>query len=266
LVSQASAATYVYDDLGRLTSVTYDNGQKIAYTYDSAGNRLTTTVIAPDTIAPTITGTDPVNGTTQVTVDKTVYVTFSKNVYPGVSFNSITLKAGTTVVAAIYTINGNVLSIDPVDNLSNDLTYTVTIPAGSVRDNAGNALSSNYTFSFSTPDTIPPTIISTNPINGAVNVSKYTKSIVLEFNENIQSDDLRYVVFKAEGVIYPAAIGYDASSRKVISGNRLIIYPKSPMFSNKNYYVSIPNSCLKDMAGNYFDAPTNPVLTFTTGP
>ena len=39
--SYAETATYVYDVLNRLVSVTYDDGSSIGYTYDSAGNRLT---------------------------------------------------------------------------------------------------------------------------------------------------------------------------------------------------------------------------------
>lgn len=35
------AATYIYDDANRLTTVTYDNGAQVQYTYDNAGNRLT---------------------------------------------------------------------------------------------------------------------------------------------------------------------------------------------------------------------------------
>jgi len=39
-VTQVSAATiYTYDDLGRLSTACYDNGLKITYTYDPAGNR-----------------------------------------------------------------------------------------------------------------------------------------------------------------------------------------------------------------------------------
>lgn len=37
------AVTYTYDNLNRLTSVTYKTGQKIAYTYDSGGNILSVT-------------------------------------------------------------------------------------------------------------------------------------------------------------------------------------------------------------------------------
>ena len=36
--SMTSAETYQYDQVGRLTNVTYDDGSKIDYTYDNAGN------------------------------------------------------------------------------------------------------------------------------------------------------------------------------------------------------------------------------------
>lgn len=39
----ANAAVYTYDKLNRLTSVTYDNGYKLTYEYDAAGNLLTLT-------------------------------------------------------------------------------------------------------------------------------------------------------------------------------------------------------------------------------
>jgi YD repeat-containing protein len=45
---------FTYDSLQRLTSITYDNGGSIAYTYDTAGNRLTL-VSQASTPAATIT-------------------------------------------------------------------------------------------------------------------------------------------------------------------------------------------------------------------
>lgn len=38
--------TYTYDELDRLTSVTYKNGQKVTYIYDAAGN-LTSVTVTP---------------------------------------------------------------------------------------------------------------------------------------------------------------------------------------------------------------------------
>lgn len=34
-----AATTYTYDTLGRVSTVTYDNGLVITYSYDAAGNR-----------------------------------------------------------------------------------------------------------------------------------------------------------------------------------------------------------------------------------
>ena len=37
--SHASGITYTYDALGRVITLTYDNGTQITYAYDAAGNR-----------------------------------------------------------------------------------------------------------------------------------------------------------------------------------------------------------------------------------
>ena len=37
--TQVHAEEYRYDDFGRLIEVTYDNGTRIVYVYDNAGNR-----------------------------------------------------------------------------------------------------------------------------------------------------------------------------------------------------------------------------------
>ena len=41
----AGSADYVYDDLGRLVAINYDDGTTITYSYDNTGNRITRTVV-----------------------------------------------------------------------------------------------------------------------------------------------------------------------------------------------------------------------------
>lgn len=63
LASLATAQTYQYDPLGRLTRVTFSDGRFVVYSYDAAGNR--TIVIHSDgstfTATLQVTGTGPVN-------------------------------------------------------------------------------------------------------------------------------------------------------------------------------------------------------------
>ncbi len=42
--ARADSVSYTYDELGRLSQVTYSNGTVITYTYDTADNRTTQTI------------------------------------------------------------------------------------------------------------------------------------------------------------------------------------------------------------------------------
>ncbi len=53
-VALCMADRYEYDDLNRLTKVTYDNGCTISYEYDEAGNLLKRTSTGPDTTKPVL--------------------------------------------------------------------------------------------------------------------------------------------------------------------------------------------------------------------
>ena len=53
-ITSAYAETYTYDTVGRLTSVTYDDGSSITYNYDNAGNILKETIFIEMTLADAI--------------------------------------------------------------------------------------------------------------------------------------------------------------------------------------------------------------------
>jgi methionine-rich copper-binding protein CopC len=125
---------------------------------DLAGNALAqdytfsfTTQAAPDTTPPVVANTDPANNAIGVPVNKSVSVTFSEDVQDGPAYGSISVKdAAGKVVPVTKSIAGKVLGIKPNADLAYGTKYTVTIPAGAVKDLAGNALSSGFTLSFTT--------------------------------------------------------------------------------------------------------------------
>ena len=94
----------------------------------------------------------------------TISVNLTEETSQGPNFAGITLKdaAGNTVQAGIdyssyfdeeeweWYVNPAIIVIDPVANLEMGKTYTVTVPADSVRDKDGNP-NGQYSFSFNTP-------------------------------------------------------------------------------------------------------------------
>lgn len=105
---------------------------------------------------PTITGNVPATNATGVAVDQTATATASKALNPAtVTTTTATIKnpAGTVIPSAVtYDAATKKISIDPTANLANSTVYTVTLSGGAngIKDTAGNALTANYTWSFTT--------------------------------------------------------------------------------------------------------------------
>ncbi len=193
----ASAAVYTYDELNRITSVTYPNGQKISYTYDAGGNMLSVDSDSGDTTPPTVKSTDPANGATGVSVSAKVYVTFSETVVESVYFSDIYMKdtASDSVVDCTYSINEDILTIDPVNDLSYGVNYTVYVPAGAVKDRSGNSLAEDYIFSFTTFES-PYAISVTLPNGGESWQAGSTKEIAWSYAGDGCSSDARISLYK----------------------------------------------------------------------
>ncbi|MEW6183577.1 MAG: Ig-like domain-containing protein [Bacillota bacterium] len=225
---------------------------------DQPGNQsvIYTETYIIDTTAPTVAGSDPAEAATGVPVDKTVYVTFSENVQPGANYGGIMLRSGETVVTVTYSINGQVLTIDPAQNLNSGTAYAVYVPGGSVRDMAGNSLASDFTLNFTTEaDAAPPTVTATDPAANATGVPS-DKTICVTFSENIQPgtsyDNIKITYGNNKTV----------SATKGINGNILTIDPVANLSYKTTYTVTVPAGAVKDMAGNALAADYT--FSFTT--
>jgi hypothetical protein len=105
---------------------------------------------ATDTVAPYVISTSPASNETRVSVTTPITVTFSESIDSS-TCNSSTfmLKTGTTDVAGTISVNGSIVTFTPSTNLKYNTSYTATITTG-VKDLNGNAMSLNYSWSFST--------------------------------------------------------------------------------------------------------------------
>jgi len=214
---------------------------------------------------PTVTGSDPVNGATNVPLNKVISVTFSKDIDQGTNWSGISVCAGTTPVAANASINGGVLTITPSSNLSDDVNYTVTIPAGAVFGQSengipGDPLMEAYTFSFLAGN--PPVVQSTTPADGDTDIAIGTKITLVYDKQLVQGGNWNNIAATAGST--------QAAISCAISNNVLTITPVTSLNVNTDYTVVIPAGAIKDVAGNVtlvdysFTFKTNSIIFFET--
>ncbi|MBR9974643.1 MAG: DUF3494 domain-containing protein [Bacteroidetes bacterium] len=113
------------------------------------------TDISADLTAPIVISTVPVNAELDVAVNKTLSVTFSKEMDPlTITSTSFTLRKGAIPVLGMITSVGTDAFFMPLMLLSTHTEYHATITT-QVTDLAGNPLEMNHTWSFTTGAGLP---------------------------------------------------------------------------------------------------------------
>ena len=217
----------------------------------------TTAPIPPDVTPPTVIFTDPPNNATGIPISKIISATFSEPMNPA-TINGATFlldQAGTTITGTV-TYSGTTAYFIPSANLTPNKVYTATITTGA-KDLAGNGLAANYVWTFTTAviDLIPPTVISTDPPNGAIGVP-LNKIISATFSKLMNPATINNTTFLLSQAGTPVAgtVSY--------SGTTAYFVPTGNLLANKLYTATITTGA-KDLAGN--GLAVNYVWTFTTG-
>lgn len=113
--------------------------------------KLSVNFATSDTVAPVITKTTPTNNQASVSVGKNIHILFDENIVEGNNYSNITLKdSKNNIVPIAKSISSNRLILDPLSDLSSNIKYTVSVPAGAVKDNVGNNTAQDNVFSFTT--------------------------------------------------------------------------------------------------------------------
>lgn len=201
-------------------------------------------------VPPTVTKTNPVSNAVKISRTTAIIITFSENIKAGTKYSGIYLKntVSGVKVAISKTISGNTLTIKQTTTRLYNTLYQVYIPAGAVKDAAGNNLAKVYTYYFTTvtqsTDTTPPKVTKTSPTNNAINFSR-TAAITVTFSENIKAGT------KYSGIyIKNLSTGKIVSITKSISSKTLTIKMVSGRLSKNTYQIYIPAEAVKDGAGN----------------
>jgi hypothetical protein len=233
---------------------------------DQAGNPMAsnyvwtfTTGSSADTTAPTIGSTSPSDTATGIATNAALSATFSEVMDPTtITSSTFTLTGpGATPVAGTVTYSGTTAVFQPTSALAPNTEYLATITTG-VKDLAGNPMASNYAWTFTTgssADATAPTIGSTNPANGAVDVAG-DSTISATFSEEMDPATITTSTFTLTGPgTTPVAgtVNY--------SGTTAVFQPTSALAHNTEYTATITTEA-KDLAGN--SITSNYIWTFKT--
>ena len=234
---------------------------------DVAGNPLAANYVwswstgaLPDTTAPTVTSTGPVNGAVGQPNNRAATAIFSEVMTATtITGTTFTLTGpGATPVAGVVTYSGVTATFTPNAPLTASTLYTSTVTTGA-KDLAANPLAANYVWTWTTgaaPDTVAPTVISTGAPNGATGLSVNRASSAV-FSEQMDPLTINTASFKVTGPGVTPVIG-----TVTYSGVTATFTPAAQL-APMTTYTSTITTAAKDLAGNPLAA--NFVWSWTTG-
>ena len=210
-----------------------------------------------DRIPPTIVSVNPLNGATNVGVGNIISATFSEPISISTLSTNVTFIVtigGTLVPGSVSLPGGTTAIFTPSAPLLGNTQYNIVVTTG-ITDLAGNAMVSNYSWSFTTttaPDLTPPFVIAVTPASGATNVSIDT-SISAVFSELLNAATVTANTFFVSGV----------TGSVLYSSVTATFTPALALASNTTYTATLTTG-IKDLAGNTLSV--DKVWSFTTAP
>lgn len=191
-----------------------------------------TASIGPDVTPPSVSSVSPANAATGVAINTAVSATFNEAIDAStVTSTNFTLKnASNVTVTGTITTSASQITFTPSASLANSAVYTATIKGGStgVKDVAGNALASDYTWTFTTVEAAPP-----QPNEGAGGPILVVSSSTNQFSrypvEILRAEGLNGFLAKDISLVTASDLNnYDV----VILGEMSITPTQATMFTN----------------------------------
>lgn len=133
-------------------SATFPKASQTTAYNDAAAEAWYQSVVLGDKTSPTVKSTKPVKSATGVSLTSSITITFSENIKTGTKFSGIYIKNLSTgkKVGLTMSISGKTLTLKMTSSRIKNNLYQVYIPGSAVRDAAGNALKTSYSFQFRT--------------------------------------------------------------------------------------------------------------------
>jgi hypothetical protein len=204
-------------------------------------------------VCPIVIATTPIDGAFSVPLRSNVTATFNEEMNPEtINQSSFIVTAASVPVTGTVTYSGVIATFTPTSQLIANTIYTATIKT-SVKDNAGNALQTDYVWMFTTG--ISPFVIATTPLDAATAIP-LNQILTATFNKAMNPSTVNQSSFIV------TAAGVPISGVVTYSGVIATFTPNTLLTASTIYTATITTSA-EDVAGNPLMAAY--VWTFTTG-
>jgi len=220
-----------------------------------------TPVTPAETVPPTVVATIPLDGATDVSINQKVSATFNEAMDPAtISSSSFTLQQGATFLSGAVSFTGMTATFTSNGNFAINTLITATLTTA-VKDVAGNAMASNYVWSFttgSTADSTAPIVLSTNPADSATNVA-INRTVNATFNEAMDPTTLNTLTFTLTGpgsTPVSGTVSYNTVSK-------IATFTSSSDLAVNTLFTATITTGVRDLASN--GLATNKIWSFTTG-
>jgi putative cell wall-binding protein len=199
---------------------------------------------------------DPAPNSRDLPTDTVFRIAYSAPIKAGGAYSQVRLEDSQgSPVAISKTINGTGLTVTPSAALLTDERYVLQVPAGSLVDDYGNS-SPGATYYYDTLDTVPPTVVSVRPVDGAQDAS-VRRAISVEFSERVALGPSIGSVTLVSGSGHTVACAYSTLLEL------LVIAPLETLEPETSYTLTVPAAAVTDLSGNPLAAQFT--SSFTTG-
>lgn len=212
----------------------------------------------------------PSNSDTEFQVDRNIEFNFDENVVAGSGDIIISNGTDTRTIAIDdtnqVTFSGGKMTIDPVEDLLGDTTYSIQIPNGAITDETGNIFASISDITFATI-TSDPRLLFSNIENRPG--FKIDNDIELFFDRKVTAGNGNIILSNGKDT---RTIAIDDTNQVTFDLNRVIITPIKDLDFGSIYNIEIADGVIMDTAGHDFrgidktftTVASDPLLSFSS--